>query len=99
MKTIEELKAYYETDLLPTLRVLDRERKKNLYRLFLGILLSVAAPIIALYFFFGPVGLMVISFPVWIGVIIYLQFRSVTTRNHSKSVSSNNVRQTSASFL
>ena len=82
MKTIDELKAYYETDLLPTLRVLDRERKKNLYRLFLGILLSVAAPIIALYFFFGPVGLMVISFPVWIGVIIYL---AISIGNYKKS--------------
>ena len=72
MKTIEELKAYYETDLLPTLRVLDRARKKVMFEVFLGILLSVAAPIIALYFLFGPVSLMVICFPVWIGVVIYL---------------------------
>ena len=71
MKTIEELRAYYETDLLPTLRVLDRARKKVLFELFFGILLAVASPIIALYFFFGPVGLMAICFPVWIGVIIY----------------------------
>ena len=81
MKTIEELKAYYETDLLPTLRVLDRERKKCISA-FLGILLSVAAPIIALYFFFGPVGLMVICFPVWIGVIIYL---AISIGNYKKS--------------
>lgn len=72
MKTIEELRAYYETDLLPTLKILDRDRKKVLFSLILGILLSIIAPIIALYFFSGPVGLMVISFPVWIGAIIYL---------------------------
>ncbi|HAB89363.1 MAG TPA: hypothetical protein DCF84_02420 [Bacteroidetes bacterium] len=82
MKTIEELKAYYETDLLPTLRVLDRARKKVLYKLFLGILLSVATPIIALYFFFGPVSLMVICFPVWIGVVIYL---AILIGNYKKS--------------
>ena len=72
MKTIEELKAYYETDLLPTLRVLDRDRKKVLYQLFFGILLSVAAPIIVLKFFFGPVSLLVTCGLVWVGVIIYL---------------------------
>ncbi|MGB1119936.1 MAG: hypothetical protein ACPGYR_05520, partial [Chitinophagales bacterium] len=72
MKTIEELKAYYETDLLPTLRVLDRDRKKVLYQLFFGILLSLAAPIIVLKFFFGPVSLLVTCGLVWVGVIIYL---------------------------
>ncbi|MGC6419688.1 MAG: DUF3137 domain-containing protein [Chitinophagales bacterium] len=82
MKTIEELKAYYETDLLPTLRVLDRERKKVLYQLFFGILLSVAAPIIVLKLFFGPVSLLVTCGLVWVGVIIYL---AISIGNYKKS--------------
>ena len=82
MKTIEELRAYYETDLLPTLTVLDRARKKVLLELFVGIVISVIAPIIALYFSFGSVVLMAICFPVWIGVIIYL---SISTGKYKKS--------------
>ncbi|MBB00675.1 MAG: Galanin [Saprospirales bacterium] len=82
MKTIEELRAYYETDLLPTLTVLDRARKKVLLGLFVGIVISVIAPIIALYFSFGSVVLMAICFPVWIGVIIYL---SISTGKYKKS--------------
>lgn len=82
MKTIEELRAYYETDLLPTLTVLDRARKKVLLELFVGIIISVIAPIIALYFSFGSVVLMAICFPVLIGVIIYL---SISIGKYKKS--------------
>ena len=82
MKTIEELRAYYETDLLPTLTVLDRARKKVLFELFVGIVISVIAPIIALYFSFGSVVLMAICFPVLIGVIIYL---SISIGKYKKS--------------
>ena len=57
MKTIEELRAYYETDLLPTLKILDRDRKKSIvFAHTRNTSLDHCSHYCPL-FFFGPVGL------------------------------------------
>ena len=62
MKTLEELKEYYRTILLPELRVLEEERKKSLNKIIISALIVIPLSAFLTYIFKHP-------FPIILGIM------------------------------
>jgi len=75
MKTLEELRQYYNTALLPELRVLEEERKKALNKIILSATIIIPFAVFLVYIFKHP-------FPAILGIMGIAGLTWVFTRDY-----------------